>query len=188
MSSAPTPSRKDTSSTKILRPVATLALLFGLTWLTSLTSTGTFEGGRLAILVGFVLLAASAAGALAGATGLPRLTGFILVGILAGPSLFGIIPISAVEDLGARVSMDGKGRWMDNVLIERLWRSVKHEWVLLHEYNTIPELEVLLGEWIERYNTWRPHTANGGEKPWQAYRGLLSKLEREEVKGGPSNC
>ena len=99
MSSAPTPSRKDTSPTRILRPVATLALLFGLTWLTSLTSTGTFEDGRLAILVGFVLLAASAAGALAGATGLPRLTGFILVGILAGPSLFGLIPISAVEDL-----------------------------------------------------------------------------------------
>lgn len=105
-----------------------------------------------------------------------------------GSQFTGVEWISAVEDLGARVSMDGKGRWMDNVLIERLWRSVKHEWVLLHEYNTIPELEVLLGEWIERYNTWRPHTANGGETPWQAYRGLLSKLEREEVKGGPSNC
>ena len=105
-----------------------------------------------------------------------------------GSQFTGVEWISAVEDLGARVSMDGKGRWMDNVLIERLWRSVKHEWVLLHEYNTIPELEALLGEWIERYNTWRPHTANGGEKPWQAYRGLLSKLEREEVKGGPSNC
>ncbi|MEZ5330263.1 MAG: integrase core domain-containing protein [Verrucomicrobiales bacterium] len=59
---------------------------------------------------------------------------------------------------------------MDNVIIERLWRSVKHEWVLLHEYNTLPELNALLEEWIERYNTWRPHTANDGQTPWQAYR------------------
>ena len=75
--------------------------------------------------------------------------------------------------------MDGRGRWQDNVLIERFWRSVKHEWVLLHEYNTLPELEALLGEWIGRYNTWRPHTANGGQTPWQAYRGIAPALERD---------
>jgi putative transposase len=89
--------------------------------------------------------------------------------------------INAVEAMGARVSMDGRGRWMDNVLIERLWRSVKHEWVLLHEYDTLPELAALLGEWIERYNTWRPHTANDGQTPWQAYRGELPLLEREKI-------
>jgi putative transposase len=89
--------------------------------------------------------------------------------------------IHAVEAMGARVSMDGRGRWMDNVLIERLWRSVKHEWVLLHAYETLPELAALLGEWIERYNIWRPHTANDGQTPWQAYRGVLPKLEREEI-------
>lgn len=89
--------------------------------------------------------------------------------------------ISAVEKLGIRVSMDGKGRWMDNVLIERLWRSVKHEWVFLHEYETLPELNTLLAEWIERYNTWRPHTANDGQTPWQAYRGVPPLLERDEL-------
>lgn len=92
--------------------------------------------------------------------------------------------ISAVEDLGTQVSMDGKGAWRDNVLIERLWRSVKHEWILLHEYETLPELEQLLGEWIERYNRWRPHTANGGATPWQAYRGQAPKLERDEIREG----
>ena len=66
------------------------------------------------------------------------------------------------------------------MLLERLWRSVKHEWVLLHEYNTTPELEALLNEWIERYNTWRPHIVNDGQTPWQAYRGLLPEPEREE--------
>lgn len=101
-----------------------------------------------------------------------------------GSQFTGVEWLSAVESLGARVSMDGKGRWQDNVLIERLWRSVKHEWVLLHEYNTLPELEALLGEWIERYNRWRPHTANDGQTPWQAYRGEPPVLEREMLWGG----
>ncbi|MEZ5324101.1 MAG: integrase core domain-containing protein [Verrucomicrobiales bacterium] len=57
---------------------------------------------------------------------------------------------------------------MDNVIIERLWRSVKHEWVLLHEYNTLPELNALLEEWIERYNhgdRTRPTTDKRPGKP-----------------------
>ncbi len=98
-----------------------------------------------------------------------------------GSQFTGVEWLSAVESLGAKVSMDGKGRWVDNVLIERLWRSVKHEWILLHEYNTIPEVEALLENWIERYNKWRPHTANEGETPWQAYRGELPKLEIETL-------
>lgn len=94
-----------------------------------------------------------------------------------GSQFTGVEWLSAVESLGARVSMDGKGRWVDNVLIERLWRSVKHEGILLLEYNTIPEVEALLVEWIARYNTWRPHTANNGQTPWEAYRGIPPKLE-----------
>lgn len=101
-----------------------------------------------------------------------------------GSQFTGVEWISAVESLGVRVSMDGKGRWRDNVLIERLWRSVKHEWILLHEYNTLPELEELLGQWIDRYNRWRPHTANGGKTPWEAYRGEPPVLERDELWGG----
>jgi putative transposase len=92
--------------------------------------------------------------------------------------------IGVVESSGIKVSMDGKGRWQDNVLIERLWRSVKHEWVLLHEYQTIPELEQLIGEWIDRYNRWRPHTANEGKTPWQAYRGEAPELERHLIGEG----
>ena len=99
-----------------------------------------------------------------------------------GSQFTGVEWLSAVESLGAKVSMDGKGRWVDNVLIERLWRSVTHEWLLLHEYNTIPEVEALLETWIERYNKWRPHTANKGETPWQAYRGELPALEIETLQ------
>ena len=101
-----------------------------------------------------------------------------------GSQFTGVEWLSALESLGIQVSMDGKGRWQDNVLIERLWRSVKHEWVLLHAYDTIPELEELLSEWIERYNTWRPHTANDDQTPWQSYRGVAPLLERDLLEGG----
>ena len=49
------------------------------------------------------------------------------------------------------VSMDGKGRWIDNVMDERLWRSVKYEDVYLCSYSTIPALEAGLTQWFERY-------------------------------------
>jgi putative transposase len=101
-----------------------------------------------------------------------------------GSQFTGVEWLSAVESLGATVSMDGKGRWQDNVLIERFWRSVKHEWILLHDCETLPELEALLAEWIERYNQWRPHTANDGQTPWEAYRGSAPVLERDQMGRG----
>jgi len=64
--------------------------------------------------------------------------------------------------LGIAISMDGKGRWMDNVL---LWRSVKHEDIYLREYSTLPAAEAGLADWFERYNTWRPHQALGNMTP-----------------------
>jgi putative transposase len=75
-----------------------------------------------------------------------------------------------LEGLGIRVSMDGKGRWMDNVLVERLWRSVKYEDIYLQGYATIGELEKGLMRWFERYNTWRPHQAMGNQTPAQVYQ------------------
>lgn len=100
-----------------------------------------------------------------------------------GSQFTGVEWLSAVESLGTQVSMDGRGRWQDNVIIERLWRSVKHERVLLFAYTMVPELEASLSEWMERYNTWRPHTANEGLTPWEAYRGVKPLLEREELEG-----
>lgn len=122
-------------------------------------------------------------------------TGFCLDTLCAATARAGCLPLilntdqgsqftsvewlSALESLGIAVSMDGKGSWQDNVFVERFWRSVKHEWILLHEYNTLPELEALVAIWIERYNTWRPHSSLGGQTPWQVYRGVPPSLERE---------
>ena len=75
-----------------------------------------------------------------------------------------------LEELGVRISMDGKGRWMDNVFIERLWRSLKHEEVYLRDYANVRELERGLDRWMERYNHWRPHQALGNQTPQQWYR------------------
>jgi putative transposase len=74
-----------------------------------------------------------------------------------------------LEGLGIAVSMDGKGRWMDNVFIERLWRSLKYEDIYLKGYATIGELEEGLRQWFERYNTWRPHEALGNQTPARFY-------------------
>ena len=70
---------------------------------------------------------------------------------------------------GVKISMDGKGRWVDNVFIERLWRSVKYEDVYLKEYQTPRSLERGLANWFDRYNHYRPHSHNDGRTPWMAY-------------------
>lgn len=76
----------------------------------------------------------------------------------------------AVEALGAKVSMDGKGRWMDNVFIERLWRSLKCEDIYLRDYRNLTELGRGVARWIDDYNHQRIHQALGYAKPWQHYR------------------
>lgn len=71
---------------------------------------------------------------------------------------------------GIQISMDGRGRWMDNVFIERLWRSVKYEEIYLCEHATLPVLEAGLRRWFARYNTWRPHEALGNRTPHEVYQ------------------
>jgi len=73
-------------------------------------------------------------------------------------------------DLGVKISMDGRGRWMDNVFIERLWRSVKYEEIYLFEHSTVPSLRAGLEKWFGRYNDWRPHEALGNLTPAVIYR------------------
>jgi putative transposase len=66
---------------------------------------------------------------------------------------------------GIRISMDGRGRWMDNVFIERLWRSLKHEDVYLKGYADGQEAKAGIAEWIGFYNNRRPHQALGDRTP-----------------------
>ena len=77
--------------------------------------------------------------------------------------------IGCLQDLGIKISMDGKGRWMDNVFIERLWRSVKYEEIYLFEHAAVHDLEKGLAKWFDRYNDWRPHQALGNLTPGAVY-------------------
>ena len=86
-----------------------------------------------------------------------QFTGFAFTGLL--------------REVGIRISMDGRGRYLDNIFIERLWRSLKYEAVYLRELADGFEAQRVIGEWIDFYNTERPHSALGGKTPAEAYRG-----------------
>ena len=74
-----------------------------------------------------------------------------------------------LKDAGIAISMDGRGRCMDNIFIERLWRSLKYEAVYLHEMIDGFVAERVIGEWMTFYNTERSHSALGGATPAEAY-------------------
>lgn len=67
------------------------------------------------------------------------------------------------------ISMDGRGAWRDNVVVERFWRSVKYEEVYLHAYGTVSEARASIGRYLGFYNARRPHSSLGAKTPDQAY-------------------
>ena len=74
-----------------------------------------------------------------------------------------------LEKAGIQISMDGRGRAADNIFVERLWRSVKHEDVYLKGYSSLPELLLGLTEYFVFYNTKRPHQSLGYSTPDAVY-------------------
>ncbi len=81
--------------------------------------------------------------------------------------------ISALKDNGIIISMDGKGRWLDNVAIERFWRSIKYEDVYLKSYETVRDLARGIKSYIIRYNQYRPHQSLNEATPEEIYSGKL---------------
>ena len=75
-----------------------------------------------------------------------------------------------LESAGVAVSMDGKGRCLDNVFVERLWRSVKYEEVYLHRYEVVPQLVSGLERYFGYYNEERPHQSLDYQTPATVYR------------------
>jgi putative transposase len=83
-----------------------------------------------------------------------------------------------VERAGAAVSMDGRGRCLDNVFVERLWRSVKYEDVYLRGYESVPDLERGLAAYFRFYNHERPHQSLGYRTPAEVHSGRSGKTTR----------
>lgn len=93
-----------------------------------------------------------------------------------------------LEDAEVAVSMDGRGRFVDNIFIERLWRSLKYEDVYIKEYATVPALEIGLTHYFDLYNYERPHQTLGYATPAECYfsgtslgRGKHGQLKKAEL-------
>lgn len=76
---------------------------------------------------------------------------------------------SVLKDHEIKISMDGKGRWMDNVFIERLWRSMKYECVYLNSFDSGAQACKQIGAWLSHYNQTRPHSTFNGQTPDEVY-------------------
>lgn len=81
-----------------------------------------------------------------------------------------------LKDLHIRQSMDGKSRWVDNIMIERWFRSLKTEQIYPNDYNSPRELRQLINSYIHDYNTARPHEALDYQTPEEIYNGCFSEL------------
>lgn len=91
--------------------------------------------------------------------------------VTASPKLFntdhgsqftGTAFTEVLANSGIAISMDGKGAWRDNVFVERLWKSVKHEEVYLRAYETVGEARSSIGRYLDFYNTHRQHSSLDG--------------------------
>ena len=80
------------------------------------------------------------------------------------PCFTGILATNCIK-----ISMDGRGRWMDNVFIERLWRSLKYECIYLYAFETGGELRAGVSTWLGHYNSHRPHSTLCGRTPDEVY-------------------
>ena len=85
------------------------------------------------------------------------------------------------------ISMDGRGRCMDNIFIERLWRSLKYEAVYLHEMTDGFVAERVIDEWIDFYNTERPHSSFDGQTPAEAYGATRPMDMMDKPSGLPTS-
>jgi putative transposase len=77
--------------------------------------------------------------------------------------------LAGLEAQAVRISMDGKGRYLDNIFIERLWRSLKYEDIFLKAYGSPAEARSGIGAWLTFYNNDRPHQAHGYRTPREVF-------------------
>ena len=87
----------------------------------------------------------------------------------------------ALAKAGVAISMDGRGRWMDNVFIERLWRSLKYEDVYLKGYDDGREAARGIAQWVAFYNNRRPHQALAGRTPMAVWREAIAGAKAADM-------
>ena len=90
-----------------------------------------------------------------------------------------------LEQHGVRISMDGKGRYSDNIFVERLWRSVKYEEVYLKAYESVAEARAGIGAYLNFYNNERPHQALDYRTPAQVFEEGRNQDHQPQVSVTP---
>jgi len=80
------------------------------------------------------------------------------------------------DDNDIKISMDGKGRWVDNVFVERLWRSMKYEEVYLNAYDSVADARESLSRYFEFYNSERRHQSLGNQTPETVYNQTAASI------------
>ena len=88
----------------------------------------------------------------------------------------------ALRDREIKISMDGKGRYLDNIFVERLWRSLKYEEIYLHPYESLTEAREGIGRYFRFYNDARPHTSLGYQTPAAFYDSTLRGARRMSAR------
>lgn len=86
-----------------------------------------------------------------------------------GSQFTGELWVSALINNNIQISMDGKGRWVDNVIIERFWRTIKYEHILLHVFESVRELKLSIEKFINQYNYERLHQSLGYNTPAEMF-------------------
>ena len=85
--------------------------------------------------------------------------------------------IDVLTDAKIKISMDGKGAWRDNRMIERLWRSLKYECVYLNAFETGSEMRAGIEKWLTYYNAERPHSTHGILTPKEVYESKTETMK-----------
>ena len=89
--------------------------------------------------------------------------------------------VTQVEQDGIRISMDGKGRWADNIYIERFWRSLKYEAIFLNCLENVEQTKKVIADYIDFYNNERPHQALGYKTPNEAFNEGIRAVDNDSV-------
>ena len=93
-----------------------------------------------------------------------------------GSQFTGILWISKLHEYKIKISHDGVGRCIDNIRIERFWRTIKYEDIFIHSYETLPEARLGIAKFIKHYNYHRPHQALDYKTPSELYEGKGASL------------
>ena len=84
---------------------------------------------------------------------------------------------NALTDAGMKISMDGRGRWIDNRMIERLWLSLKYKCVYLQVFETGSQARTGIGQWMAKFNAERPHSTQGILTPDEAHKSKTQPIK-----------